>query len=417
MEKLNKKRGSVTVLVMLLFVTLVSMILTFVAVSKETALKSAVGELVLVWVNSILGEYDLNLQNRYGIFGFYGMEGEVAGKLDHYARESFTDKKYVDYGGCRCSLYEYSLANTDMMKKQIVTLGRLAAAEKLLEPDDGIVPAEGADYGTIRNRAILRHLPSAGSKRSVTISGAAYLLKSSASVKDAVKKGTDRYFENSYLFSYYKDRMDSRGLGRTFFHNEIEYVINGRPDDSTNERLTMLKLIGVREVMNLAFIIRDPKLSGETLAAAELMTPGPAAPVTQKLIQAAWALAESRNDYLLLINGGRVTVMKDADSWAIDLQSIVGRSPKKGDEKDLKKKAAYVDTHNRSGDTYEDYLGFLAYAMDEEVKVLRMMDLMQINMKYCYYEDFELRDYSAGLKAVFSVNGDDHEVEKEYQPE
>jgi hypothetical protein len=46
-----------------------------------------------------------------------------------------------------------------------------------------------------------------------------------------------------------------------------------------------------------------------------------------------------------------------------------------------------------------------------------MMDLIQINMKYCYYEDFELRSYSGGLKAIFTVNGESYEVKKEYEPE
>jgi hypothetical protein len=417
MKTTSKKRGSVTVIIMLLFVTLVSMIMTFVAVSKESALKTAVGELAMVWSGAVLAEYDVELQERYGIFGVYGLEGDVARKLDFYAREALSGKKYADYGGCRCSLYDYSLAGTAVMKRQIVALGKLAAAGSLIRPEKNIRPAPGTEVAVLRNKAVLKHLPSAGSARSITLSGAAETLKKAGSIKGAVKKGTDGYFENRYLFTYFKDMTDTRGLGKTFFSNEVEYVINGRADDAANVRLTRLKLTAVREALNMAFMIRDPKMNSETLAAAELMTPGPAAVVTQKLIQAAWSLAESRNDYRLLINGRRVPVIKDEASWATDLGSIVGSHPSEGDEKNIRRETGYIDMDNPRGETYEDYLGFLAYAMDEEVKLLRMMDLIQINMKYCYYEDFELRSYSGGLKAIFTVNGESYEVKKEYEPE
>ena len=50
-------------------------------------------------------------------------------------------------------------------------------------------------------------------------------------------------------------------------------------------------LVAVREAMNFLYLNKDQK-SGEAMAAARLLTPGPAAVATQKALLAAWALAE-----------------------------------------------------------------------------------------------------------------------------
>lgn len=120
---IKKRKGSVTVFVMIFFVTLVSMIFIFIDVSKKIAVNGSTDALASVWGNSILAEYDLNLQKRYNIFGFYGLPSDVNKKLDFYAKESFEEKKYIDYEGVSSSLYEYSLANADVMKKQIIKAG------------------------------------------------------------------------------------------------------------------------------------------------------------------------------------------------------------------------------------------------------------------------------------------------------
>ena len=56
------KQGSVTIYVLLFFLTLVSMLMTFVNVSKTLAVGSVSSELALLWSDNILAEYDRNLQ-------------------------------------------------------------------------------------------------------------------------------------------------------------------------------------------------------------------------------------------------------------------------------------------------------------------------------------------------------------------
>ena len=52
--------------------------------------------------------------------------------------------------------------------------------------------------------------------------------------------------------------------------------------------------------------------------------------------------------------------------------------------------------------------------MSEETKLLRVMDLIQVNMKYSYYGSFLLKDYHTGLDYEITVNGEKHEFKDSY---
>lgn len=169
-----------------------------------------------------------------------------------------------------------------------------------------------------------------------------------------VEKGSDGYFISQYIFSYFKDLCDDRDLGRTYFKNEIEYLICGKQTDRANASGVRGRIVAVREAMNFLYLNKDPKKSGEAMAAAQLFTPGPAAVVTQKALLAAWALAESYNDYKLLINGHKVAVMKSEATWAVDLDSVIAN-----------KAEGYIYTGIEEGMDYQDYLKMLICAVDE----------------------------------------------------
>ena len=93
----RNKKGSVTVFICVFFVSLVWLILIFAGVSKEKAVAGSTRALCSLWADSVLAEYDLNLQGRYQLFGFYGYPAEVKEKLAFYAKDSFDRKKYIDY--------------------------------------------------------------------------------------------------------------------------------------------------------------------------------------------------------------------------------------------------------------------------------------------------------------------------------
>ena len=84
---MNNRRGSVTVFIMMFMVSLIMLFLVLIRASKDAAVKGSFGALGVMWCDSVLAEYDLNLQDRYDIFAFYGLDSEVSSKLRFYAGE------------------------------------------------------------------------------------------------------------------------------------------------------------------------------------------------------------------------------------------------------------------------------------------------------------------------------------------
>lgn len=89
---MGNKKGSITILICLFISSLMILITAYIGAAKATALSGTVKSLGLLWGESVLAEYDLNLYNRYGIFGFYGQPADIGGKFDFYANKSFERK-------------------------------------------------------------------------------------------------------------------------------------------------------------------------------------------------------------------------------------------------------------------------------------------------------------------------------------
>ena len=274
---MRNKRGSVTIYVLLFFLTMVSMLMTFISVSKTLAVEGVAGELGLLWSESILAEYDRNLFDRYGIFAFYGTERSVERKLDGYAGDSFGDKAYIDYEGAHCDLYDTRLRCIKEMKKQVVSCGKMSVLGELAKKPSAIVPLEGAEKGG----AILEDLPSEGCGGSFKTEQLVDLVKNGRGLSGILKEGTDPFFENRYLMTYFKNGMSDHDLGQTHWQLEAEYVICGKKDDEENRKAMKRRIVGIRFALNMWYLMNDPERSAETLAAAELLTPGPAALATQ----------------------------------------------------------------------------------------------------------------------------------------
>lgn len=402
MTVMGNKKGSITILICLFFSSLMILITAYIGAAKATALSGTVKSLGLLWGESVLAEYDLNLYNRYGIFGFYGQPADIGGKFDFYANKSFERKKYVSYEGSTIRLYNYALIDTNVFKKQIVKCGKHTLANKDLNIKD-IVSVKYEDSASSPDN-LFEGLPSGGQSSGLSVLDAVGALKSMNSIKNLFKQSSDVYFENKYIESYFKNMIDDRGLGKTHFQNEEEYILCGKLTDEGNANAVRIKLIGVREALNLAYALSNEKMCAEAMAAAEILTPGPPAVATQKALLAAWALAESNNDYKLLIKGHRVPLMKNSQTWAIDLESILEN-----------REEGMIFTGVDEGESYGEYLsGFLAL-MDENVKLLRIMDLIQINNRAFYYGSFMLKNYSAGLEYALQVNGKKYEFTRDYE--
>ncbi len=210
--------------------------------------------------------------------------------------------------------------------------------------------------------------------------------------------------------------MDKRDLGKTYFENEIEYIISGKLNDEKSRRTVYDKLLIERNGMNLIYLYSCTEKRQMALEAAELLTPGPEAVITQALILEAWAFFEARNDIELLYDGKQVPVFKRDENWALDIDTVIESEFKDNEngELDTRESKKYVEPESIEGQTYGDYLKTLLLAVPESKRLLRIMDLIQINMKYAYCDYFLMADYYTGLEFEMTVNGRRHDFSERF---
>ncbi len=400
--KFNKKGSYVVYLAMFLSGMLI-MSGAVISASHRVAVDSSVKSLGNVWAASITAEYDNELRDRYGLYGFFANEVLVKDKLSLYSGYSFDGKDYIDVSSLECSLDGYELSDLENFRRQAAE-----SVRRLWRPRaDGSKEEEETEELSVNRYIsagwILDALPSHSYKGSLT--GA---------------DGINSVLEIPYIFLVFKDHVDDRDLGKTFFCNEVEYIISGKPDDDKAGRAVYRELLLERNGLNLVYLYSCAEKRQLALEAAEIITPGPEALITQAIILETWALLEARNDLALLYDGEKVPVVKTDANWALSIENALNAEESGTADQELdtdQPEKSYVQPERVEGQDYKDYLTTLLIAMPERTRLLRMMDLIQINMKYSYCGGFLLSDYYTGFEYKMTVNGTEYGFKDTFENE
>lgn len=397
----RNKRGMVSVFVMIFSVSIISLAMLFIGGTRAKAISSSVESLGHLWAKSILGEYTDKLYERYGIFAYKAKSpAEVDDKLNQLSEITFKGKRYIDCEGCNSSLYRYSLAELDNFQKQV---NKAAVADKQKKFKDIELDVYTPSDRRISNDAILAGLPSKGRLSSFSLSNFINKIKEIDDIKDVLKGGKDELLQMKYMKNHFQSAVSQSEDDDSFFKYELEYILAGKASDEGNLKSARNRIITIREAMNIAYINKNPQMRDLALTIAELISSPAAAPATQQALIAAWAYAESVNDYRLLVHGKKVPLMKDDDSWAVNLKSIITNP-----------NPEYIDKNNEKGNTYNEYLQAMIFLTNKDNRLLRMMDLIEINMKYCYYGNFSISSHYTGIDYSMDVNGRTHNFSAEY---
>lgn len=67
------------------------------------------------------------------------------------------------------------------------------------------------------------------------------------------------------------------------------------------------------------------------------------------------------------------------------------------------------------GLSYDEYLMLMIMSLNDNVRLLRIMDIIQINMKYRYYRDFNMTEYFIGVRFSINANGRSYDFEDSYK--
>lgn len=391
------KRGSTSIFLVFILTAIVGLTAAFIFAAKQAAISSYGDGLLNLAGRSVLSEFDLKLKDTYGIFAFDQQGKEVENEIRNDVEYALRKNRDAKLGKLKADLSEHSLGAVDEFKEQILDYMKFAIAEDIIGAKNktGESKESHPKDRTLRNRKIINSLPS----KPFRGSGPGFIewvkdLKEHLSSFDQIfNQEKDAYLLNRYILLHFKNALGGPTDRETFFSNEVEYILEGDYSNKKNKSEIRKGLVLFRTGLNAAHLYLDGEKRALTLAAAEALTPGPAALVTQAVIVGTWAVAEAENDTKLLEKGKPVVLFKDKTTWATDLDAVLNNHLK-----------GCIDTGSKRGLSYEDYLMIFLFFQDEPVKLARVMDLIQINMRGTCRDSFTLKTYSCGFGLEAELN-------------
>ena len=180
-----------------------------------------------------------------------------------------------------------------------------------------------------------------------------------------------------------------------FLANEIEYLLVGKANEYKNVDGTRARLIAVRTVFNMLYLLTDAEKRAtiNALAAATggILLPGIGKIIMFGVILSIWSLGEASLDYQVLSEGGKIPLWKDDNSWQSDIYSLLSFNIEGNKESD-------------KGLNYEQYLRFLLYTVGQEELLNRIQNLLYLN--------HQKQDLS-NMVTAFSIDGMVESMESE----
>lgn len=156
---------------------------------------------------------------------------------------------------------------------------------------------------------------------------------------------------------------------------EMEYLLAGKDLDEENLIQVIEELIAVREGMNFIYLLGDGEKRAQAKSLAMAVVGGsgilPLVSITTFLILGVWAFGESVADVQILLDGGKIPLVKGREDWKLSLEGLLdfaGRGRMEhmaGKEKGL---------------TYEQYLTIFLLPVPGTKLLYRMMDIMEMNI-------------------------------------
>ncbi len=401
---MNSKRGSSAVFLSVILAGLVAITLALIYGVREETIRSRSDSIVNLAGDSILSEFDAYVQEEYGLFLIRGSDRELSRKLKKYVSYTTDGMEDMEVQKVSASAGRFLLADTDLAREQILEHARFAQAQKLLGKASAVRPenSENGTGQTLRDGASIVSLPSADVPKKNLRELAEAIAEKEDGIKEVFQKGSDDWLMNQYILHYFNNRH-AAASDNHFFKNEVEYILGGELSDRKNEKRVEISLKAMRFPLNLAHIYADPEKRNALLLMAEAVTPGAAAAATQLALAATWAYAESDNDVELLWEGHKVPFKKDSSSWAIDLEGAI---------EGLSGKTVVPDVEK--GYDYEQYLQMLLFFQDKGMQTARILDLIQINARYCYDQEFLISECGAGIDIDVKINDRKYEYEKKF---
>lgn len=174
---------------------------------------------------------------------------------------------------------------------------------------------------------------------------------------------------------------------KTDLKYEMEYIIAGKDNDRSNLTDVVKQMTAFRNVAALMYIVTDKEKMTElstiaTSAATAIGIPF-LEPVIKAVLVESWALAEAVYDVKILMSGKKIDMVKNKGNWKTNLRNFNNKKVKGSTKK--------------SALNYQQFCYLLM--MKEKISkiALRMMDVIQINIKKNYNQAFCINQCFTGF--------------------
>lgn len=431
----ENRNGSSIVMLSIIFTAFVLCITGTIGVARMLTVRSECEVFGRVWTKAILSEYDKYLMEDYALMAYFGNESEVQKKIDLYLDYSVTNKLNASIKGTSSELYGYELGDPQNFKKALRLSLTSSAVESIIKGNkrtkrtDNDNNDENFGNRDIKNGVVISTLPSGGIKNTVDVQGIIDKAKSGINSSNIYEMFIGYSAEMAFIKKYFGSKVTSVSDKPCYFQNEMEYLLIGKRDDEANRKACRRRLVFIRNALNLACIYKDPEKINLIKSVANIITPGPGSAITEVIIAEAWALYEADKDIDALYNNERVPLIKIRDNWKTDLNEILN-SDQLRSKLDAETKKLLDEKENEisnlgglktgkniitEGLSYDDYLMLMITSLNDNVRLLRIMDIIQINMKYRHYRDFNMMEYFIGVRFSIDANGRSYNFENYYK--
>lgn len=416
------KKGYITVFFALVFVVILSFILSIFEGLKvnATRLKAECG--FSIAANSVLGEYHKELLEVYDLF-YVDTSYRTAYPNYHYVEAHFWDYLEKNFHGkiqsieldgitlatdqngvfFRKQISDYmkdkmGLSYIDKIKESFNT----ASVNGFLKDSNTGDDCLGEVHGSMENN---KEIPEETWKEvemyypieDVSNKRKSFVLEQVLNSQDKVSEnkvslenyvskrecvvGTGEYMEldfmdkiyyTGYTFEKFVTYIDTDEENELDY--EIEYLLGGKSSDYENLSEVIKKILLLREGANLFYLLTDSEkmslVQNFSLAIATLVCCPEIEPIITSSIVGIWSYMESVEDVKILLHKGKIPLIKTKDTWNTDLDSIV----------ELKFSNNEAATQNEGLD-YKEYLQLLLLFMDNESLTFRCMDLIEMDIR------------------------------------
>ena len=198
---------------------------------------------------------------------------------------------------------------------------------------------------------------------------------------------------DDYILTFFNNSgPDGRIARYACLRAETEYVLNGGASDEENISDTVLKLLALRSALNLLHILFDSekmelaKAVGGALAGA--LSCGMAEPLFTSLVIMAWASCEADLDIKALQKGEEVPLLKTKATWKLGIPGLMESGSCDTAEETAEKPFAL---------DYSGYLRILLFMTPQKTKLLRIQDLLEINLTSQTGTRYHMGEFCTGI--------------------